>query len=66
MCRTHKEKRNAYRVGKSERRKPLGIPRRSWQDNIRMYLGEIETNGYIPEYVPLHNHRCDNLKSYIQ
>jgi hypothetical protein len=37
------EKRNAYRllVGKQERKRPLGRPRRRWADNIRMYLGEV-------------------------
>jgi hypothetical protein len=37
-------KRNAYRllVGHSERRGPLGRPRRRWVDNIKMDLGEIE------------------------
>jgi hypothetical protein len=28
-------------VGKSERKRPLGRPRRRWVDNIRMYLGEV-------------------------
>jgi hypothetical protein len=37
------EKRNAYRllVGKPEGRRPLGRPRRSWVDNIRMDLVEV-------------------------
>jgi hypothetical protein len=37
------EKRNAYRllVGKPERNRPLGRPRRRWMDNIRMDLGEV-------------------------
>jgi hypothetical protein len=37
------EKRNAYRllVGKPEGKIPLGRPRRSWVDNIRMDLGEV-------------------------
>jgi hypothetical protein len=37
------EKRNAYRllVGKPEGKRPLGRPRRSWVDNIRMDLGEM-------------------------
>jgi hypothetical protein len=36
------EKRNAYRilVGKPEGKRPLGIPRRRWVDNIQMYLRE--------------------------
>jgi hypothetical protein len=34
------EKRNAYRilVGKPEGKRPLGRPRRRWEDNIRMNL----------------------------
>jgi hypothetical protein len=37
------EKRNAYRllVGKPEGRRPLGRPRCSWLDNIRMDLVEV-------------------------
>jgi hypothetical protein len=38
------EKRNAYRllVGKPEGKRPLGRPRRSWVDNIRMDLEEVD------------------------
>jgi hypothetical protein len=38
------EKRNAYRllVGKPEKKRPLGRPRRRWMVNIRMDLGEVE------------------------
>jgi hypothetical protein len=34
---------NAYSnlVGKLERKRPLGRPRRRWEDNIRMDLREI-------------------------
>jgi hypothetical protein len=41
------EKRNAYRilVGKPERKKPLGRPRRRWVDNIKMDLREIGGDG---------------------
>jgi hypothetical protein len=41
------EKRNAYRilVGKPEGKRPLGRPRRRWEDNIRMDLGEIGWGG---------------------
>jgi hypothetical protein len=37
------EKRNAYRilVAKPEGKRPLGIPRRSWVDNIKMDLRDI-------------------------
>jgi hypothetical protein len=39
---THREERNVYRVlvGKSEEKRPLGRPRRSWKDNIKMDLRE--------------------------
>jgi hypothetical protein len=41
------EKRNAYRllVGKPEGKRPLGRPRRSWVDSIRMDLLEIGWGG---------------------
>jgi hypothetical protein len=37
------EKRNAYRtfVAKPEGKKPLGRPRRKWEDNIKMVPREI-------------------------
>jgi hypothetical protein len=37
-----REKMNSYRllVGKPEGKRPLGRPRRSWVDNIKMDLGE--------------------------
>jgi hypothetical protein len=37
------EMRNVYKilVGKSEGKRPLRGPRRRWEDNIRMNLGEI-------------------------
>jgi hypothetical protein len=42
-CSTHEAKRNAYRilVGEPEGKRPLGGPRRRWEDNIRMDLREI-------------------------
>jgi hypothetical protein len=41
------EKRNAYGilVGKPEGKRPLGRPRRRWEDNIRMDLRDIEWGG---------------------
>ena len=35
--------RNAYRVlvGKPEGKRPLGMPRRRWEDNIKMDLREV-------------------------
>jgi hypothetical protein len=43
QCSTNGEKRNAYRLlaGKSEGKRSLGRPRRRWEDNIRMDLGEV-------------------------
>jgi hypothetical protein len=39
----HVEKRNVYRVlvGKPERKRPLGRPRRRWEDNIKIDFREI-------------------------
>jgi hypothetical protein len=41
------KKRNAYRilVGKPEGKKPLGIPRRRWVDNIKMDFKEVGWDG---------------------
>jgi hypothetical protein len=46
-CSTNVEKRNAYRilVGKPEEKRPLGIPRRRWMDNIKMKIGGIGWDG---------------------
>jgi hypothetical protein len=43
----HGEGRNVYKVlvGRCEGKRPLGIPRRRWEDNIKMNLREIGTNG---------------------
>jgi hypothetical protein len=42
-CSTNREKSNAFRLvaGKSEGKRPLGRPRHSWVDNIRMGLVEV-------------------------
>jgi hypothetical protein len=39
--------RGVYRVlvGRPEGKRPLGRPRRSWEDNIKMYLREIGIDG---------------------
>jgi hypothetical protein len=41
------EKRNAYRIfmGNPEGKRPLGRPRRRWEDNIKTDLREIGWNG---------------------
>jgi hypothetical protein len=42
-CSTHGEKKNAYRilVGNPEGKRPLGIPRRKWEDNVKLDLGVL-------------------------
>ena len=41
------EKRGVYRVlvGEPERKRPLGRPKRRWEDNIKMDLQEVECGG---------------------
>jgi hypothetical protein len=41
------ERKNTYRplVGKPERKRPVGRPRRRWVDDIKMYLREIVWSG---------------------
>ena len=41
------ERRGIYRVlvGKRERKRPLGIPKRRWEDNIKMDLQEVGCGG---------------------
>jgi hypothetical protein len=42
-----RENNNAYRIviGKTEGKRSIGMPRRRWEDNIKMYLREIEWSG---------------------
>jgi hypothetical protein len=42
------ERRGAYRilVGRPEGRRPLGRPRRKWEDNIKMELQEVGWAGH--------------------
>jgi hypothetical protein len=44
---THGEGRGVYRVlvGRPEGKRPLGRPRRRWEDNIKMYLRETGIDG---------------------
>jgi hypothetical protein len=46
-CSTDGENRNAYRilVGKTERKSPLGRPRRRWVDAIKINLTEMRWDG---------------------
>jgi hypothetical protein len=55
-------KRNAYRIllGSPEGKRPLGRPRRRWEDNIKMHLREIGWNPKVyyrvhvgPPFVPI-------------
>jgi hypothetical protein len=43
------EERKLYKVlvGKPEGKRPLGRPRRRWEDGIRMYLREIGLGGGV-------------------
>jgi hypothetical protein len=52
------EKRNVYSllVGKPEGNRPLGRPRRSWIDNVKMYLLEIGLN--VVDWIGLAQDRC--------
>jgi len=42
-CSSYGERRGVYRVlvGKPEGKRPLGRPRRKWEDNIRMDLQDV-------------------------
>jgi transposase len=44
---THGEGKIVYRVliGRPEGKRPLGRPRRRWEDNIKMDLGDIAIDG---------------------
>jgi hypothetical protein len=48
-CSTHGggERRDAYRVvvGKPEVKRPLGRPRRRWEDNVKMDIKEVGLRG---------------------
>ena len=46
-CSVYRRRRGVYRVlvGKPEGKRPLGRPRRRWEDNIKMGLQEVEFGG---------------------
>jgi len=46
-CSTYGERTGLYRmlVGKPEGKRPLGTPRRRWEDNIKMDLQEVGFGG---------------------
>ncbi|KAJ4436792.1 hypothetical protein ANN_16924 [Periplaneta americana] len=59
------ESRNAYRVlvGRPEGKRPLGRPRRRWEDNIKMDLGEV---GYDDrDWINLAQDR-DRWRAYVR
>ncbi|KAJ4449306.1 hypothetical protein ANN_00704 [Periplaneta americana] len=60
-----REFRNAYRVlvGRPERKRPLGRPRRRWEDNIKMDLREVGYDGR--EWINLAQHR-DQWRAYVR
>ena len=46
-CSRYEERRGAYSVvvGKHDRNRPLGRPRRRWKDNIKINLQEVGCGG---------------------
>jgi hypothetical protein len=52
-CGTHGEGRSVYRVliGRPEGKRPLGRPRRRWEDNIKIDLREIGNDA--AKWIPL-------------
>jgi hypothetical protein len=50
------EKRGVYRilVGRPEGRRPLGRPRRRWEDNIKMDLQDV---GWVMDWIELAQNR---------
>ena len=46
-CDAYGERRDVYRilVGKPEGKRPLGRPRRRWEDNVKMDLQEVGCGG---------------------
>ena len=58
------ESRNAYRilVGKPERKRSLGRPKRRWQDNIKMDLMKVVCDG---DWIDLAHDR-DQWRAYVK
>ena len=59
------QSRNAYRVlvGKPEGKRPLGKPRRRWEDNIKMDLREVDCDP--GEWIDLAEDR-DQWRAYVR
>ena len=49
-------------VGKRERKKPLGRPRRRWEDNIKMFLHEVGCG--VMDWIQLAHDR-DRLRALV-
>ncbi|KAJ4435895.1 hypothetical protein ANN_18515 [Periplaneta americana] len=67
------ESRNAYRVlvGRPEGKRPLGRPRRRWEDNIKINLRKVGYNATVNEWVYQSNPRTlqkleDNIELEIR
>jgi hypothetical protein len=62
-----RENRNAYRllVGKPQRRRPLGRPRRRWVDNIGMDLVEVGWGDVDWICLVQDKHRCRALVNSV-
>jgi len=58
-----RERRGAYRVlvGRPEGKRPLGRPRRRWDDNIKIGLQEVEWEGMNWIYLAQNRDRCGLL-----
>ena len=59
------QSRNAYRVsvGKFEGKRPLGRPRRRWEDNIKMDLREVDCDPR--DWIDLAEDR-DQCRAYVR
>jgi hypothetical protein len=67
VCSTHGEKRDAYRVlvGKPEEKRPLGRPRRTWEDNIKIDLREKGWGGMDWSHLALDRDQWSGLVNTV-
>jgi len=67
VCSTYGEGRGVYRVlmGKPEGRRPLGRPRRRWEDNIKMDLQEVGYGGVDWIRLAQDRNRCRALVNAV-
>ena len=52
-------------VGKPDGRRPLGRPRRTWEDNIKMDLQEVECGGMGWIELAQDRNRCRTLVNAV-